>query len=82
MLLFNQLPKAAAHGAKRIADDRRQLFVKIALACLARHYHLVFRRHRDIDSNPKRIAAFLVFLRFLDRDPAADSFQFISLIPN
>jgi hypothetical protein len=47
----------------------------------------VFRRHRDIDSNPKRIAAFLVFLRFLDRDPAADdmianSFQFISLIPN
>jgi hypothetical protein len=66
VLLFNQFPKAAAHGAKRVTNDRRQLFVKIALAGLTGHNQFVFRGNRDIDSNAKRIAAFLVFLGFLD----------------
>ena len=32
----------------------------------------MFRRNRDVNSDAKRIAAFLVFLGLLHRDPAAD----------
>jgi hypothetical protein len=46
--------------------------VKIAFASLARHHEFVFRWNRDINSNAKRIAAFLVFLGLLYSEAAAD----------
>jgi hypothetical protein len=69
-LFLDEVTQLALHRLEGIMHDLRQWFMRPVIDLLLLGHEFVTRRHRDVDSNAKRISLFVGMIRLLNRDVA------------